>query len=141
MTHPQSYLPMLFRVWLSLNSYMYDERMLYFLSRLVEMHVDPNVSDPRKIEEILDDARSEDEERPNWRKDDLDENGGWSGLFKDIGIFTDDQWNHLMCKCLASMGEPVLNGASVNHSFNDCLILLRDPAEGRWITYDRSYGR
>src|ERR1700722_18033334 len=31
-THPQSYLPMLFRLRESINSYMYDERMLHFLS-------------------------------------------------------------------------------------------------------------
>lgn len=98
---------MLFRLWESLNSYIYDERMLQFLSRLSEMHVDPTASDPRKIEEIPDDERSEGEGRPNWNKDDLDHKLKlrWPGLYKDVGIFTEREWNLIMCKCLASMGQ------------------------------------
>ena len=69
MSHAQSYLPTLFRVWESMNSYMYDERMLSFLSRLAEMHVDPSVSDPARVTKIPDDARSEDEGRPAWVKE------------------------------------------------------------------------
>jgi proteasome activator subunit 4 len=91
-------------MWESINSYMYDERMLHFLSRLAEMHADPSVSDPRKILEIPDDERSVTEGRPHWSKDDLREDGTWHGLFKDVGIFTEHEWNMLMCKCLASMG-------------------------------------
>jgi proteasome activator subunit 4 len=84
---------------------MYDERMLQFLSRLAEMHVDPLASDPRKIEELPDDERSEGESRPGWYKEDLDPNFRWSGLYKDVGIFSDREWSLLMCKCLASMGK------------------------------------
>jgi proteasome activator subunit 4 len=103
-SHPQTYFPALFRVWNSINSYAYDERMLSFLSKLVELHVDPTVSDPKKLAAIPDDARSEDEGRPNWKREDLDENGNWSGVYKDVGIFTHDEWSHLMVKCLVSMG-------------------------------------
>lgn len=103
-SHPQSYLPLLFRHWESINSYMLDERMLQFLGRIAEMHLDPTISDPRKIKDIPDDARSEDEGRPNWPKPDLESSFTWSGLYKDVGIFTDREWNLLMCKCLASMG-------------------------------------
>lgn len=117
---------------------MYDERMLHFLSRLSETHVDPSVSDPKKLDSIPDDALSEGEERPNWRKDDLEENSGWGGLFKDVGIFTDDQWNHLMCKCLASMGMEV---ASHSLSFTYILPLIRNPAQGCWVLDHRSFGR
>ena len=105
LSHPQTYLPMLFRLWESINSYMYDERMLQFLSRLSEMHVDPTVSDPRKIEELPDDAKSEGEGRPEWWKEDLETNFRWGGLYKDVGIFTEREWSLLMCKCLASMGK------------------------------------
>ena len=28
LSHPQSYLPLLFRLWEGINSYMWDERML-----------------------------------------------------------------------------------------------------------------
>jgi proteasome activator subunit 4 len=78
--------------------------MLQFLSKLTEMHVDPSVSDPKRIESIPDDALSDNEGRPNWDKSDLRENGSWPGLYKDVGIFSDDEWSLLMCKTLASMG-------------------------------------
>lgn len=106
LSHPQSYLPMLFRMWESVNSYMYDERMLQFLARLAEMHVDPTASDPRKIKDLPDDAVSDDEGRPQWPNEDLQFNGTyWGGLYKDVGIFTEYDWGFLMTKCLASMGQ------------------------------------
>lgn len=95
---------MLFRIWESVNSYNFDERMLSFLASLAELHVDPTVSDPARIESLPDDERSEDEGRPNWRKDDLKTSGMWHGIHKDVGIFTEDEWNLIMVKCLASMG-------------------------------------
>lgn len=97
---------MLFRLWESVNSYIYDERMLQFLARLAEMHQDPSVSDPAKITEIPDDALSEGEGRPQWAKDDMKNGSLWTGLFKDVGIFSEYDWHFIMCKCLASMGEP-----------------------------------
>lgn len=103
-SHPQTYLPMLFRLWESVNSYNFDERMLNFLAQLAEMHVDPSVSDPVRIETLPDDARSEDEGRPNWPKDDLKQGGPWQGIHKDVGIFTEEEWSLIMVKCLASMG-------------------------------------
>ncbi|CDO70270.1 hypothetical protein BN946_scf184942.g70 [Trametes cinnabarina] len=113
LSHPQSYLPMLFRVWESINSYMFDDRMLQFLARLAEMHVDPTVSDPQRITEIPDDARSEGEGRPNWPKDDLDTKWRWSGLFNDVGIFSESEWNYIMAKCMASMEIPLADAGSL----------------------------
>jgi proteasome activator subunit 4 len=83
---------------------MFDERMLHFISKLAEMHVNPEVSDPKRISEIPDDERSEGEERPNWPTG-TSPGPSWHGLFKDVGIFTEHEWNFLMCKCLASMGK------------------------------------
>lgn len=103
LTHPQTYLPMLTRLWESINSHMFDERMLEFLSTLAEMHVDPTISDPAKVKSIPDDERSEGEDRPCWGRDDLSASPKWSGLYKDVGIFTEHEWNFIMCKCLASM--------------------------------------
>lgn len=85
---------MLFRLWESINSYKYDERMLQFLSQLSEMHVDPAISDPQRIRDIPDDAKSVDEGRPNWSQEDIKAHGPWTGLFKDgmgVGIFTDHE--------------------------------------------------
>lgn len=68
------------------------------------MHVNPEVSDPKRISEIPDDEGSEGEERPHWSND-TSLGPSWHGLFKDVGIFTEHEWNFLMCKCLASMGK------------------------------------
>jgi len=38
----------------SINSYKYDEQMLYFLSELSEMYTNPGVNDPRKLSQIPD---------------------------------------------------------------------------------------
>ncbi len=95
---------MLLRMWESINSYVFDDRMLSFLSKLAEMHVSPDVSNPLKIAEIPDDERSEGENRPKWVPDDAREDFVWSGIYKDIGIFTEHEWGLIMCKCLASMG-------------------------------------
>ena len=105
LSHPQHYLPMLFRVWESLNSYKYDERMLHFISKLTEMHTNPEISNPKRIDEIPDDEKSEGEGRPNWGQP-TSSVYLWGGLYKDVGIFTEHEWNFLMCKCLASMGKP-----------------------------------
>ncbi|EMD41658.1 hypothetical protein CERSUDRAFT_110231 [Gelatoporia subvermispora B] len=113
MTHPQSYLPMLFRVWESINSYMFDDRMLHFLAQLVEMHVDPAVSDPKRLEEIPDDERSENEGRRNFSKEDLETKWRWGGLFQDVGIFKEHEWDFLMCKCMASMEIPLADAGSL----------------------------
>ncbi|KAF8058272.1 hypothetical protein FPV67DRAFT_1786012 [Lyophyllum atratum] len=113
LTHPQSYLPMLFRMWESINSYMYDERMLHFLSKLAEMHVNPAVSDPRKIAELPDDERVEGEDRPSWAKEEMQGEAQWTGLYKDVGIFSEHEWHLLMCKCLASMEIPLADTGSL----------------------------
>ncbi|KAJ8514936.1 hypothetical protein ONZ45_g7571 [Pleurotus djamor] len=110
-THPQSYLPMLFRLWEAINSYKYDNRMLQFLSALAELHVDPSISDPRRISQIPDDEKSDGEGRPNWAREEPSDN--WGGIYKDVGIFTEHEWGLLMCKCLSSMELPLADGGSL----------------------------
>ncbi|THV06091.1 hypothetical protein K435DRAFT_44420 [Dendrothele bispora CBS 962.96] len=113
LTHPQTYLPMLFRMWESFNSYIYDERFLDFLAKIAEMHVAPEVSDPRKIAQLPDDAKSEDEDRPAWSEEIPGDDAVWSGIYKDVGIFTEHEWHLLMCKCLASMQIPLADAGSL----------------------------
>ncbi|KAL1720654.1 hypothetical protein EV715DRAFT_249853, partial [Schizophyllum commune] len=112
-SHPQAYLPMLFRHWQSVNSYLYDERMLDFISRLTVLHVDPTVSDPRKITDVPDDALSEGEGRPKWAHEEPEDNFVWSGIYKDVGIFTEQQWSWVMCKTLVSMEIPLADAGSL----------------------------
>ncbi|XP_006454756.1 hypothetical protein AGABI2DRAFT_215246, partial [Agaricus bisporus var. bisporus H97] len=114
LSHPQTYLPMLLRLWESINSYKYDERMLHLLSKVAEMHVVPEISDPHKIAQIPDDAISDGETRPNWSKDTGQvDDSYWPGLYKSVGIFTDHEWNLFMCKCLASMEISLADGGSL----------------------------
>lgn len=75
--------------------------MLAFLSKLSEMHVDPTLSDPRRIESIPLDLG---DQSPKLRWPKNESSGPWHGLKKDVGIYTEDEWNFIMCKCLASMG-------------------------------------
>ena len=94
LSHPTTYLPMLFRLWESINSYKYDERMLHFLAQLAELHLDPNVSDPKRIRRIPDDAKSEGEGRPEWSQEPFHEDKQWPGIFKNgagVGIFSEHE--------------------------------------------------
>ncbi|KAG8998807.1 hypothetical protein FRB90_012229 [Tulasnella sp. 427] len=160
LSHP-TWLPMLMRIWSAVNSYMFDERHFALLAQLAEIHLDPAVSDPRRIDEIPDDARlnenglPEEGPRTRWstgdaqhlsssirldgtpqqkmRRHTLGINGVdglgapngfngqskmnqppnmWTGIFKDVGIFTQEEWDLIMCKCLASMEIPLADGGS-----------------------------
>lgn len=139
-SHPQTYLPMLFRMWEAVNSYNYDERMLNFLAQLAEMHVDPSVSDPKRIETLPDDAVSEDEGRPNWPKDDLNYNGSWNGIYKDVGIFSEDEWSLIMVKCLASMGSSGLPVFRFDVWIYESNFVCRNTVGGHWVVNDRTFG-
>jgi proteasome activator subunit 4 len=114
---------MLFRIWDSINSYMFDERNLEFLASLAEMHVASDVSDPRKAAELPDDAKSEGEGRPQWSEEDLHSTSAWPGIYKDVGIFTEVEWSVLMCKCINSMEIPLADGGS----------LTTGPSADRWV--------
>ncbi|CAG8533082.1 15387_t:CDS:10, partial [Acaulospora colombiana] len=103
------YLPMMFRLWEAVNSYAYDERMLHFLSRLAEMHVDPSISNPKRVDEIP--ADWDDTPPIKWSRHDSSED--WRGLYKDVGMFSDDEWNFIMCKCLISMEIPLADAGSL----------------------------
>ncbi|KAF9535513.1 hypothetical protein CPB83DRAFT_841889 [Crepidotus variabilis] len=113
LSHPQYYLPVFFRLWESINSYMYDERMLQFFARLTEMHMNPDISNPKKIVQLPDDALSEGEGRPDWDLNEANGTGPWQGLYKDVGIFSEHEWHFIMCKCLASMEIPLADGGSL----------------------------
>lgn len=107
-SHPQIYLDTLFRLWEPVNSALYTSRMIAFLAKLAEMHVDPTVSDPARRQSIPDDAKREEETRLHWDNSDLKTFGPWKGIWKDVGIFTDEQWNKIMCTTLSSMGKKLL---------------------------------
>ncbi|KAG8927367.1 hypothetical protein FRC02_008250 [Tulasnella sp. 418] len=118
LSHP-FWMPMVMKLWQSVNSYMFDERHLALLSTLAEMHVDPTISDPDRIDGIPFDGAGE-KPRVRWNKKDYYDDcyrdpvtGRWKGLYQDVGIFTQEEWDFIMCKCLASMQIPLADGGSL----------------------------
>ena len=71
----RAYAPALFSIWSVFNSGLLDDRFLELTGNLAE-------------EFVAGTAKSED-----------------AMPWKDVGIWTDEQWSTLMNKCLASMGE------------------------------------
>lgn len=51
-SHPQYYLPAVFKLWEAFSSGIYDEQWLDFVERLATMHVDPRVSHPDIVDEL-----------------------------------------------------------------------------------------
>lgn len=92
------------------------------------MHVDPTVSNPKRIHQIPDDVISNGEARPTWDQSDLETPGEWHGLWKDVGIFSDVQWDIIMAKCLTSMGQPssLASGVPTDTESTDPEIPLAD---------------
>lgn len=112
-SHPQYYLPAVFKLWESFNSSIYDEQWLDLMERLAVKHLDPSVSDPAIVQELREMAseRGEMVEPDGVRVEEMGRTDGgddsseeWRGLRKDVGIFTDDQWGFIMTKCLRAMG-------------------------------------
>lgn len=118
MSHPQYYLPAVFKLWEAFNSGIWDEQWLDFMERLTIKHLDPSTSHPEIVEELRVLARQNGEPVDEGTKveDLLDgdeedvtmsEGGatpGWKGIRKDVGIYTDAQWAFIMTKCLRTMG-------------------------------------
>lgn len=75
-SHPQLYLPALFRFWEAINSSLVDDRLLHLAGQLAEEHV-------------------------SGVNGDLGEAGG--AKWKDIGIWSQAQWDILVTKGLGSM--------------------------------------
>ena len=76
-SHVQDYLPCLFAIWEAFNSNVIDERLIEFMGELAEEHVAGTAG--------------------LWGEDGC--------RWRDVGIWTEDQWTLLMSKCLASMSE------------------------------------
>lgn len=119
-SHPQYWLPALFQVWDGVNTGVYDEQMLDLLAQLSVTHLNPKVSNPKRLETIPktalnigsegEDAFEGDEfdvdDDPE-EEDNAPEDGSWRGIRKEIGILTEKEFQMVMTKCLRSMGTPV----------------------------------
>lgn len=109
--------------------------MLDLLARLSEMHSNPAISDPALLsptylytsnpdedegdeeEQALRSGANEDEDREIValgqngavkRGDAMETDEGereWKGIWKDVGIFSEEEWKGIMTLCLKSMSE------------------------------------
>lgn len=75
-TDPDLYIPALFKIWEAFNSSVVDDRLIDLAADLSEEHVT---------------GKAESGEQKN------------SAEWKDVGIWTEDQWNRLIGQGLASM--------------------------------------
>lgn len=115
-SHPQRWLPTLFRLWESFSSSLFDEQMLDLCARLAEQHVeDPRISSTKALEEVglfadikADSLKSKSNIRTNGHgKQSPSIMTSEEGLWNDVGIFTEYQFSFIMTKCLRSAGLPV----------------------------------
>ncbi|EPQ60983.1 hypothetical protein GLOTRDRAFT_53630 [Gloeophyllum trabeum ATCC 11539] len=95
-THCPLYLPPLLKIWEAFNSTVVDDRLLELIGDLSEEHVAGKAGD-------------------------AGEEGG--AEWKDVGIWTQDQWTFLMGKALGSMNVPVgaTRGASTTGGHADSM--------------------
>ncbi|KAI0034963.1 hypothetical protein K488DRAFT_83562 [Vararia minispora EC-137] len=91
---PGLYIPMLFKIWEVSNSNIVDDRMIELVGSLAETHVAGAAGD----------TGPKDSER-----------------WKDVGIWTENQWSFLVGKALASMNVPVggTKGMSTTGAYAD----------------------
>lgn len=109
-SHPQAWLPAMFRLWESFSSSLFDDQMLDLLARIAEMHVeDPRMSSGQSLEEtgIHSDDRKETVKNG---VEGVAASEQAEELWNEVGIFTEAQFALIMTKCLRSAGLPV--GAS-----------------------------
>ncbi|KAG8722752.1 hypothetical protein FRC08_010362 [Ceratobasidium sp. 394] len=78
-SHPEVYMPALFKIWEAFNSTALDDRLIHVMGNLAEEHCSGK--------------------QGRWAE------GGAER--KSVGIFTEQEWVLLMSKCLGSMGVPV----------------------------------
>ncbi|KAN0063131.1 Proteasome activator BLM10 [Thecaphora frezii] len=110
-SHPQRWLPAMFRLWESFNSSLFDDQMLDLLARLAEMHVsDPSIS----VDTATPGTDASDDVQRQGLQAAADTSAAKVGLFNEIGIFTESQFSLIMTKCLRSAGLPVGASKSAN---------------------------
>ena len=122
LSHPQRWLPAMFRLWESFNSSLFDDQMLDLLARLAEMHVsDPRLSSAESASKAgsRPDARLPDETASATASGESESSATEPeqvnmGLFSEVGIFTEQHFSLIMTKCLKSAGLPVGASKSAN---------------------------
>lgn len=120
LSHPQYYLPAVFKLWEAFNSSIWDEQWLDLMEWLSIKHLDPALSDPDVVDELREMARERGEmylpEGPRVEESVPVEEawkggaGEWKGLRREVGIYTEAQFASIMTKCLRVMGVPVGGG-------------------------------
>lgn len=107
LSHPQYYLPVVFKLWEAFNSEIWDGQWLDLMERLAVKHLNPVESDPDIVEELRTMSKNQypSEGTGVSEMEDVQMgDGAWVGIRKDVGIFSETEWAFIMTKCLRAMG-------------------------------------
>ncbi|WFD45093.1 Proteasome activator BLM10 [Malassezia psittaci] len=99
----EAWLPVMFRLWETFKSSLFDDQMLDLLARLAEHQANASTSNRT--------------------------NSSDSGPWKAIGLFTDDQYALIMTKCLRSAGLPVGANKAANATLMAQSVNVRTGAD------------
>ncbi|WFD01127.1 Proteasome activator BLM10 [Malassezia yamatoensis] len=99
----QAWLPVMFRLWETFKSSLFDDQMLDLLARLAEHQANASLS-----------TRTDSSTSCPW---------------KDVGLFTDDQYALIMTKCLRSAGLPVGANKAANATLMAQSVNVRTGAD------------
>ncbi|PLW40659.1 hypothetical protein PCANC_01611 [Puccinia coronata f. sp. avenae] len=107
-SHPLPWLDSIFRLWNTFQSQSWDSQWLDLLARLSHKHLDPNASDPR-LEHILKNMKPGDNFDTHAREalSTFEGPENWSGIHRDVGIYTERQWSFIMTQCVRYFSVPV----------------------------------
>lgn len=145
------YGPAVFRFSATFNSGTWDDQMLDLLSRLAELHTDPSVSDPIRLspDYAYENLPEEDESAPEWTPETvglsengsssaslrldhhlIDVDGEWPGIWKDVGIFTEEEFRGIMTTCLKTMeGTKHGTGKHADGKLSDTMQKMKKPSD------------
>ncbi|POW12958.1 hypothetical protein PSHT_07915 [Puccinia striiformis] len=107
-SHPVPWLDSIFRLWNTFQSQSWDSQWLDLLARLSHKHLDPNASDPR-LEHILKNITpgQDFDEQSRQSLATFEGTQAWSGIHRDVGIYTQRQWSFIMTQCIRYFSVPV----------------------------------
>ncbi|KAA1108304.1 hypothetical protein PGT21_007552 [Puccinia graminis f. sp. tritici] len=107
-SHPLPWLDSIFRLWNTFQSQSWDSQWLDLLARLSQKHLDPNASDPR-LEHILKNLNPGDkfDDKAIETLSTFEGQEAWSGIHRDVGIYTERQWSFIMTQCVRYFSVPV----------------------------------
>lgn len=114
--YSQNLLPLSFSLWQSFNSALFTSSWIEHCASLSEIHLNPAVSGPQHYEHYrcLADLNKP---NPSLPAEDLHLDATYPGVLRDVGIYTEDQWEWIASECLRSMHIPVGSSNKTSQGF------------------------